>query len=171
MSFETWAEEFYPIPAEEATGSELEAAEHSLRKWRGRLAGVPEKHGLTVERQHFRDPEEGIVFFFDASTCALCGYAVNNTEQISEETVLAAHPNDDPSELLEMDDCLNCPFTREFKRSCSAEYHAASHDGAVSMVGALDKLVTILKAKEGKKDLSDIAYQARQSFSDQRKEK
>lgn len=150
MSIETWQEEFYPVPAENATGSELEAAQHSLRKWRGRSKEALQKHELLGKGTYLNDPDLGCDFVFDSDSCALCQYAADNVELISEEAVLTAHPGDDPHDLLEFEDCLKCPFTREFKRSCSAEYHATRDDAGHSMVGALDKLVTILKAKEGK---------------------
>ena len=55
-------EEFMPVPASEAVTSELAAAQHSLRKWRGLLLANVEKHGIT--RKDIPGPE--------GSNCALC---------------------------------------------------------------------------------------------------
>lgn len=68
MSMSTWQALYYPVPASEATGSELEAAEHSLRKWRG-LRDL-EAHSIHTDVFDIR-AEDGALSI-DSATCALC---------------------------------------------------------------------------------------------------
>lgn len=157
MSMETWKAEFYPVEAIVATGSELEAAEHSLKKWEGRSPDNLKKHELHLSGIHtITDEDAGEDFDFNGNTCALCQYADNlacsgeANALITLDEIEDAHPDDDPNELLDHENCLFCPVTREFKRSCGEEYHAAKEDTGHSMRGLLKQLVEKLKAKEAK---------------------
>lgn len=55
MTKDEWMEKYYPVPADKATGSDIEATAHSLRKWEGFLA----------------DPDADYVSI-GHRTCALC---------------------------------------------------------------------------------------------------
>ncbi len=68
MSKETWLAEFYPKPAEEATGSWEEAVRHSLQKWKGATKKNLEKHSL-----------KKVPFFYSEESCALCQKNFNCT--------------------------------------------------------------------------------------------
>lgn len=71
MSLSTWKALYYPVPASKAIGSELEAAQHSLRKWRG-LRDL-EAHGLTKSEAgicELASPQ--VELFIDGATCSLC---------------------------------------------------------------------------------------------------
>ena len=144
MSLETWKAEFYPVSAHEAIGSELEAAEHSLRKWQGRAEPNLEKHGMQVsgcqDIAAIGEDATAEKFSFLAATCALCAYAAEREIAepalpvlISEDEIRAANPGTDIDELLDHSACLHCPLTREFKRSCWKEYQAASRAAGQSM--------------------------------------
>lgn len=70
MSVQTWESEFYPSPADEASGSEREALDHSLRKWIGLRPENLERHGL---RRFDRKLTDGLYRFdVDSTSCALC---------------------------------------------------------------------------------------------------
>ena len=83
MSVKSWMEEFYPIPAEEATGTDLIAAEHSLWKWRGLDTSALQKHGLVKEPNKNFIYDSALVFYADDASCALCyrymRYTLNNS--------------------------------------------------------------------------------------------
>ena len=65
MSLETWKAEFYPVDASKAE----DPLAHSLRKWEG-LSQL-EAHGLRQYGGMLED-SDGLVFYFDSDTCALC---------------------------------------------------------------------------------------------------
>lgn len=73
MSLASWKKKYYPAPAESATGSDLEAVQHSLRKWRGAEPAVLSKHGLAHSWEYIYDKDDpGEDFIFAGNTCALC---------------------------------------------------------------------------------------------------
>ncbi len=76
MSIETWRKEFYPVPASDAATSDLEAARHSLRKWRGLRQEILEKHDAEVDEAGHRTPPISV----DDCSCALCCRHLNNEE-------------------------------------------------------------------------------------------
>ena len=68
LTFEDWKAEYYPVPARVAVGTWLEAAKHSLRKWKGVPKEVLEQYGLSRSGCSIGDDE----FYLSANTCALC---------------------------------------------------------------------------------------------------
>lgn len=77
MSLTTWKAEFYPVDAEDATSTPLEAARHSLRKWEGLREGNLNQHDLhvTLWGDLEEDPERDncpAEFEVDGFSCALC---------------------------------------------------------------------------------------------------
>lgn len=74
MSIQSWKKEFYDIPASDAAGSDLEAVEHSIKKWKGLTLRNLSKHGLMKERgrQTIKEGVNGEAFWVSASSCALC---------------------------------------------------------------------------------------------------
>jgi hypothetical protein len=75
MSLQTWKDEFYPIHAFKAVGSELEAAKHSLRKWIGLRKENLEKHGLERKGREISSTDFiNFPFSISESSCALCQY-------------------------------------------------------------------------------------------------
>ena len=78
MSCSTWLSEFYPIPASKAIGSELEALDHCILKWRGALPPNLKRHRVTLRRvsgglaPKIIGKDGGHGLFFSTRTCALC---------------------------------------------------------------------------------------------------
>lgn len=70
MSLKTWKEEFYPVPASEASGSELEALRHGRLKWEGLHPLSLLRHGVHQKGSMIRalDGE----FWAGSLSCALC---------------------------------------------------------------------------------------------------
>jgi hypothetical protein len=103
MSRESWASEHYPIPAEQAVGSELEALQHSHKKWIGARAENYTRHGARLYERNliFKD---GRSFGFTSDTCALClrhGFTCNSNGPCSLIEILGdicCHDNPQLSE-------------------------------------------------------------------------
>lgn len=77
MSLATWKKEFYPVEARDAAGSDVEATEHSLRKWRGLTSRSLKKHNMkrapnTSVIYQATDSPEILAWSAAAPTCALC---------------------------------------------------------------------------------------------------
>lgn len=75
MSKESFLAEFYPIPANEATNSWLEATNHSIQKWKGMLPENLEKHNQYTDDGDvltIGDSEYRITLRYGSNTCALC---------------------------------------------------------------------------------------------------
>lgn len=70
MSLETWKNEFYPQEASEATSSDEEAIEHSLKKWEGARRENLKKHSVNYFKHRIGTLFN--CFYFDISSCALC---------------------------------------------------------------------------------------------------
>lgn len=84
MSKESFLAEFYPIPADEATSSWLEATNHSIRKWKGLLPNNLKKHnqqtGTKEHERHIVSTIYGRTLSYGTSTCALCLLAFKRQE-------------------------------------------------------------------------------------------
>ncbi len=90
MSFDTWTAEFYPDSSEatEANGSELDAARHCLRKWKGLRPDALALHkvetpfikirGLRLLRD---DSEKSLPISW--ASCALCLRHDDNCDECS----------------------------------------------------------------------------------------
>ena len=96
MSLQTWMDEYYPVPAEQATSGQ--AAEHPLKKWRGLELPILEKHGLKIEDVFITDGENSLGI--DQNSCALC-------QQYLEE-----YSGGNP--------CIKCPLYRYLGQSCDS---------------------------------------------------
>lgn len=72
MSLDSWKEEFYPVEADDPSiKTNLQAVQHSIRKWEGLGDDNLRKHG--VGRGNFGNVFDGDRSFgIDGSTCALC---------------------------------------------------------------------------------------------------
>lgn len=90
MSIETWRKAHYPKSAEEASGSDKEALEHSIVKWRGLRRKAFARHGVQYTLGCLWDKQHSMnALPMGNSTCALCvRHTTNPTEEI----------------------CVNCPL-------------------------------------------------------------
>lgn len=82
MSLQTWMDEFYPTPAQKFP-TELEAVEHSLRKWKGLTKENLKKHCVDQHRFSIIDASD-VKLDIDCTTCALCQYHVESPEYIAD---------------------------------------------------------------------------------------
>ena len=92
MSIKTWEKQFYPVDVSEKF-TNLEAVQHSLKKWRGLARVELKKHGLTTTASSIKD-DDGYRFHIDSISCALC----------YKHDVL--------------DNCQTCPLNRVRGRRC-----------------------------------------------------
>jgi len=131
MGITEWLQAYYPIPASEATGSNLEAAEHSLRKWEGALDKVLENYDLEYEDHMIRDPKKGKDFRFGSEECALC---LRHDRNISSKAKPGPY-----------DRCTNCPLPdADGGRTCF-DNGSAYNRGPEAMVEALTQVILNLK--------------------------
>lgn len=71
LSKEAWLSLYYPTTAEQASATEREALEHSIRKWKG-LRDLEAK-GLKLVEEISLYTKEGLhVLDIDGESCALC---------------------------------------------------------------------------------------------------
>lgn len=72
MSLETWKAEFYPIPAADGSiKTNLQAVQHSLKKWKGLWKDNIQKHGIGITGYgNIEDVTDYLAI--DADSCALC---------------------------------------------------------------------------------------------------
>jgi len=89
MSFESWKEEYYPVPADEVDPED--ALEHSIRKWDGLSEENCHKHDIDLLDVDCDLPVEG-------STCALC--QIHNPE------------------AFDKDKCVGCPLYKDLGKAC-----------------------------------------------------
>jgi len=82
MSLQTWMDEFYPTPTRKFP-TELEAVEHSLRKWKGLTKENLKKHHVIKSGSLLRD-DAYERFFIDSTTCALCQQHTENSEDFAD---------------------------------------------------------------------------------------
>lgn len=71
MSISSWKKRFYPVDVDEKL-TNLEAVQHSLKKWRGLVPVELKKHGLTVTAYSDIADKQGSQFSIDSTSCALC---------------------------------------------------------------------------------------------------
>jgi len=79
MSIQTWLDDFYPVDASDPSvqESELKAARHSLRKWRGLFPFNLEKHKVNIDIFFciLHDEKDDLEFNpISSASCALCHY-------------------------------------------------------------------------------------------------
>ena len=70
MSIESWKKEFYPVLADSACKTDLQALRHTLKKYHGLRPENIKKHNLTHRYNVIRDSRD--IFLFTGSSCALC---------------------------------------------------------------------------------------------------
>jgi len=139
MSKESWLERYYPVPAEMATQSELEAVEHAIRKFQGLKPKVMSKHGVwLVEAVLCDGPNYDEVLRINSVTCALCER--HRTE---------------PSGLLNCEECIlskvrgvACDRREDYVDEDRAPYQAAVFGGYTTpMLELLHEARRVLRGK------------------------
>lgn len=101
MSFASWKEEFYPVPAGECSCDQ--ALEHSILKWTGLLTENLEKHGMVRLDNCVESLSGDGWLLIDGDSCALCKHHYGS-----------------------IGGCWNsedlCPILSVTRRTCDAEY-------------------------------------------------
>lgn len=130
MSKESFLKEFYPIPANEATNSWLEATNHSIQKWKGMLPENLEKHDQYTTNGYVLtvgDSKYQTTLLYGVKTCALCS-------------------KDDANEM----NCVPCPLYTLMQESCTANNsaydRAARSNNPQPMIDALYSVQRFLLA-------------------------
>lgn len=113
MSFESWLQEFYPVPADEvAQSTDLACVEHAIKKWEGITPTHLEKHGVRYFDFELLDDEGDSLLSFDGETCALCQRYSN----------YAIHDISSPQYRCIDDQGNECPIIRTQGFSCHSTY-------------------------------------------------
>lgn len=101
MSVKSWKDEFYTQDAADATSSNIEALQHSIKKWKGLSKENRKKHGLKpigkfgyTHYGHLVD-KNGDDLGIDATSCALCKIHIASG-------------------------CEDCPLKKEMNSVCTA---------------------------------------------------
>lgn len=148
LSYKEWASKHYATPADAFRGlsrsdlqTQLRAARHSLRKWRGLREDVMVEHELRFSPHGSRmlTYREETRLYIDASSCALCKLCTGEDETVQ---------------------CSQCPITRAADRTCAHEYAAFSRSGDVEpMIALLEKTVRYLERQiEAEKNKPQVGH-------------
>lgn len=128
MSFASWKEEFYPVPANEC--SHDQALEHSILKWTGLLPENLEKHGVVKRHIYIEGLDEDGWLRIDGDSCALCRYHYS------------------PKNLC-WDDEDPCPIASVTKRTCETCYKEfVRYDQVTPMLNLLLRVKEALDAPQ-----------------------
>jgi hypothetical protein len=154
MSLKSWLDEFYPIAASE-TMNALQAAEHSLQKWRGLRASNLKRHGLRRTVGVFKSiTDNASVFRIDGLSCALCEFsrrAGNNHGEIDcgmcpLADVREGFSCEDPIEFSKGKDEVHDPYNWAFPLDVEDKIRPEP------MIAWLEKTVEALKRDEGMRE-------------------
>lgn len=115
MSLKTWIEEFYPIEARLAVDDDVQACEHSIRKWMGLRRENLMKHGVVMNVRVVTEvaPESGTdyldipddkTFWINSGSCVLCQRHYNEFADVEDQ-------------------CETCPLFRSLGYSCDDEQY------------------------------------------------
>jgi len=134
MSFETWKEEFYPVPVEELPYNltDEELILHSLKKWTGVLPENLKKHEVRY-KHHTITPTKNLEQYltFDTDTCSLCrSYYPKNY----------AHP-------CNFNRITLCPIVRATGKTCGYPWRY-SHETNHPIVNLLKKTLEFVQNEE-----------------------
>ena len=128
MSFASWIEEFYPVPADDCPREQ--ALEHSILKWTGLLPENLEKHGVVKRRLYIQDPSGYDWLTIDGSSCALCEYYYH--------TRVSCNKEENP-----------CPIVVVTGKDCDSPYEKFVLDGqATPMLDLLRQVKEALNAPQ-----------------------
>ena len=110
MSFKSWCDEFYPVPADEV--SPADAIAHSLRKWIGLREKNLAKHNCFIFRNKIgKYVTEISDDLFDSD---------NSVEINSESCALCVNFLAEEEQEFEKHACERCPLYKHLGRDCSA---------------------------------------------------
>jgi hypothetical protein len=116
MSYESWAEEFYPVPANDV--DEKDAVAHSLKKWEGLMPANREKHNVvfadTGARIRLKEPDgsdfDSLVI--DGSSCSLCVVYDSDCSECPLANVRGGYP------------CDHCIYQSDIEDEAESPWHA-----------------------------------------------
>jgi len=132
MSVSSWKKEFYPTPARRIK-TELGAARHDLKKWRGALEENLRKHNVTLVTPGYIQDENGNEFSFDNETCASCCLSGQNCRR--------------KCDLYKIRDFTPCTLKRDDETE-NPWYQLLYHNNPRPMIRWLEKLVKKLESKD-----------------------
>jgi len=131
MSLATWLKKYYPVKASDAASNDIEACEHSLRKWRGLSLTILKKH--KVNKNTFAILDDADSLDIDDRSCALC---VRHNDALNG--------------------CPSCPITKATGKICcddssmNSPYATWDYTGNhAPMIKVLEKALAYAKKQAG----------------------
>ncbi len=104
MNKKDWMRKYYPIPASEVKGTDLDLIDHCINKWEG--LNNTEPYGLQLYQGNLVDSEQCVVLYISGESCALC-------ENRYDNDWFYDYNDDSPSH-----GCTACPLARNLGRPC-----------------------------------------------------
>lgn len=99
MDYKDWLQKYYPIPASEVQGTDINRIDHCINKWEGLKDAEP--YGFRFYQGGLVDEDNDVVFYVNGESCALCEeYFDRDWEGYPD------HP------------CTKCPLARSLGRPC-----------------------------------------------------
>ena len=110
MNHDDWMKKYYPIPANEVKGTDLDRIDNCLNKWEG-LKDV-EPYGLRFTEGVLVDSDDDDVLYINGESCALCSafYYHSWYDGLDEGDIVDDDYPDHP--------CTKCPLAKSLGRSC-----------------------------------------------------
>lgn len=128
MNSQDWLRKYYPIePSQKMT--KRQAIEHSLRKWKGLLPKILEKHELEkMGRFVVELYSNAHILEIDASSCALCVKYIGN--KYSQK----------------LDECTACPLAKHLGNPCDKSGYGNRPYSTWKETGDARPMIKALKA-------------------------
>jgi len=142
MSFKTWIKEFYPVPVEELPKdiSDIQAINHSLKKWKGALPKNTKKHNVIYSDYEIMEGTSTKTLQFFGETCALCKKYYHDKQIITNFVEHCFDP---------VDNTRCCPIVDMLNRTqtCNMTFFTSKND-VKEMVTLLKRTLKFVQNKE-----------------------
>lgn len=117
MNYKDWLQKYYPIPASEAQGTDLDLIDHCINKWEGLKDA--ESYALSFMGDLY-DQDSDVALYVNGDSCALC-YKYYDHD-------CPDHP------------CTKCPLARSLGRPCDSD---RENEGVFFLAKAVDPQIMI----------------------------
>lgn len=116
MDYKDWLQKYYPIPASEVQGTDLDRIDHCINKWEGLKDAEP--YGFRFYQGGLVDEDNDVVLYVNGESCALC------EEYFDRDWIDAAEIYDCIKKYDGYPDhpCTKCPLARSLGRPCDWDH-------------------------------------------------
>ena len=114
MNYKDWLQKYYPIPASEVKGTDIDLIDHCINKWEGLKDA--ESYALRFMGDLF-DQDSDVALYVDGNSCALCcKYYDHDWFEVAEIDDCIEEDEDYPDHP-----CTKCPLARSLGRPCDSD--------------------------------------------------